>query len=196
MVGEAKSVARTFRVIVRYVVEQDEQEFTELAGKSVDLHRPWIHAPATASEFQRFLAHLNSGSREEGSEGLIGDSPQGLVVCDRGTSAIVGFINLNEIVLGPYRRGLLGYGVFEPYAAQGYMTEGLREVLSYSFNRLKLHRLEADIQPGNDRSKKLVKRLGFICEGLSAGFICIDGEWTDHERWAITSEMFQENTPE
>ena len=53
---------------------------------------------------------------------------------------------------------------------------------------MKLHRLEANIQPGNRASKALVKKLGFRREGFSPRYLKINGRWRDHERWAILSE--------
>ncbi|MFG2526168.1 GNAT family N-acetyltransferase [Streptomyces sp. NPDC048527] len=69
------------------------------------------------------------------------------------------------------------------------MTEGLDLVIRFAFADLGLHRLEANIQPANTASLKLVARLGFRREGHSPSFQLIDGVWQDHERWAITSDM-------
>jgi ribosomal-protein-alanine N-acetyltransferase len=160
------------RVTIRRVAAADEREFIRLARLSIEFHRPWIHAPTTAAEFKKYLVK----SDQEDAEGFL--------VRVRETEAIAGFINLNEIVLGPYRRGLLGYGAFMPGAGQGFMAEGLEEVTRVAFDELGLHRLEADIQPGNRASLKLVEKAGFRREGLSPGFIFIDGQWKDHERWA------------
>jgi ribosomal-protein-alanine N-acetyltransferase len=68
------------------------------------------------------------------------------------------------------------------------MQEGLAKVITHAFDVMKMHRLEANIQPGNLRSKALVKRLGFRREGLSPRYLKINGRWRDHERWAILSE--------
>jgi ribosomal-protein-alanine N-acetyltransferase len=72
------------------------------------------------------------------------------------------------------------------------MTEGLRAVVSRAFGRLGLHRLEANIQPGNYKSRRLVERLGFRLEGFSPRYLKIAGKWRDHERWAITAEEWAE----
>jgi ribosomal-protein-alanine N-acetyltransferase len=60
--------------------------------------------------------------------------------------------------------------------------------LHYAFVRLKLHRLEANIQPGNQPSLALVTRLGFQREGFSPRYLKIAGRWRDHERWALLAE--------
>ena len=87
-----------------------------------------------------------------------------------------------------FRSAYLGYYAFVPYAGRGLMKDGLAQVITHAFKTMKLHRLEANIQPGNLPSKALVKKLGFRREGLSPRYLKINGRWRDHERWAILSE--------
>jgi len=101
---------------------------------------------------------------------------------------LAGVINISEIVRGVFRSGYLGYYAFSPHSGRGYMTQGLRAVISLAFRRLRLHRLEANIQPDNDASRRLLQRLGFRCEGFSPRYLKIAGRWRDHERWAVTVE--------
>lgn len=82
----------------------------------------------------------------------------------------------------------MGYYAFEPYAGQGLMAEGLSLVVAKAFVELKLHRLEANIQPDNARSLALVQRLGFQREGYSPRYLKLAGRWRDHERWALLKE--------
>ena len=71
------------------------------------------------------------------------------------------------------------------------MTEALRLALRYAFQQLKLHRLEANIQPRNFASIALVKRAGFVYEGYSRRYLKVCGRWRDHERWAIIAENWK-----
>ena len=57
-----------------------------------------------------------------------------------------------------------------------------------AFDSLRLHRLEANIQPSNAASIALAKGAGFRLEGFSPRYLKIDGQWRDHERWAIVAE--------
>jgi ribosomal-protein-alanine N-acetyltransferase len=75
------------------------------------------------------------------------------------------------------------------FARTGLMTEALRAAVAYAFSELGLHRVEANIQPGNTASTALVRRLGFKQEGLSPRYLRINGEWRDHERWALLADM-------
>jgi ribosomal-protein-alanine N-acetyltransferase len=104
---------------------------------------------------------------------------------------LTGVVNVSEVVRGPFRSAYLGYFAFAPHQGCGYMSAGLAAVVKEAFRVLKLHRLEANIQPGNTASIALVKRLGFRKEGYSERYLKIGGRWRDHERWAITVERWK-----
>ncbi len=96
--------------------------------------------------------------------------------------------NLSQIFYGPFRSAYLSYYAFVPFARKGYMREGLEAVLTHAFVDLRLHRLEANIQPDNVASAALVRGAGFRLEGFSPRYLRIRGVWRDHDRWAITAE--------
>jgi len=100
-------------------------------------------------------------------------------------SDLLGVFTLSGVIRGLFHSAYLGYNSFVPYQAQGYMSAGLQLLLREAFGALNLHRLEANIQPGNYRSIALVERAGFHKEGYSPQYLRIGGEWRDHERWAI-----------
>jgi ribosomal-protein-alanine N-acetyltransferase len=75
------------------------------------------------------------------------------------------------------------------------MSAAMPLVLSHVFNRLKLHRLEANIQPSNHRSILLVRRAGFSREGYSRKYLRICGRWRDHERWALLADDWRRVRP-
>src|SRR5204862_1593871 len=85
----------------------------------------------------------------------------------------------------------LGYAVGRPFAHQGYMREGLELVLRRAFLTLRLHRVEANIQPGNHASIALARGAGFRREGFSPRYLKIGGRWGGHERWAILAEEWR-----
>jgi [ribosomal protein S5]-alanine N-acetyltransferase len=159
------------RVTLRLITAADQAEFLGLAAVSAGLHHPWMTLAATPQEFQAYV------------------TAEGFLICTRATGAIAGVAHINSIIRGRFQNGSLSYAAFAPAAGQGYMSEGLGLVLRYAFEQLRLHRLDAQIQPGNHASLRLVRRLGFRNEGYSPDLLFIDGAWRDHERWAITSDM-------
>ena len=114
---------------------------------------------------------------------------RGFLVIQQDSGAIVGVINLGHIVRGPLQSAFVGYYAFVPHTGQGFMHEGLRLVMRHAFLKLKLHRLEANVQPGNCASISLVRACGFVQEGFSRRYLKVSGRWRDHQRWAILAEV-------
>jgi ribosomal-protein-alanine N-acetyltransferase len=163
-------------VFIRLGSLDDEQVFLSAVARSRKLHHPWVQAPGTPEAFRDYLA-----KRQD---------PRGAAffVWTHQPDGLVGVINLDEIVRGCFLSAYLGYYAFVPWAGRGLMREGLSQVITHAFKLMKLHRLEANIQPRNARSKALVKSLGFRREGVSPRYLKINGRWRDHERWAILAE--------
>ncbi|MFB8402707.1 GNAT family N-acetyltransferase [Streptomyces sp. NPDC055912] len=163
------------RIALHPLTLSDQDEFCSLVRASAELHGPWMQLPGTAEEFRTWMRRFEDGTN------------LGLLIRVKETGAAAGMVNINSIIRGRYQGASLGYAAFAPSAGRGYMTEGLTAVLEYAFTELRLHRLEANIQPGNKASLAVVRRLGFRHEGLSPAYLYIDGDWRDHERWALTA---------
>jgi len=161
------------RVYLRHVRESDRREFLDLMRTSASLHNPWITPPTSSPAFSQYMTRTTTSDHE------------GFVLGRYSDDAIVGVINLNNVVRGSFLSASLGYYVGAPFLGQGYMAEGLNLVKNYAFGTMNLHRLEANIQPDNQRSIALVKRCGFQLEGLAPAFLYINGQWRDHERWSV-----------
>lgn len=106
-------------------------------------------------------------------------------------AAILGAIEVSEIVRGKFRSAYLGYHLGAPFARQGYMREGLVLAITRAFRHLRLHRLEANVEPKNLASLRLVRQMGFRREGYSLRYLKIGGRWRDHERWAILADEWR-----
>ena len=157
----------------------DRQEFLSLMRASRSFHRPWATAPTDDERFDAYLAD----SRRMDFEAML--------VCRYENDSIVGFFNLSQIARGSLQSAYLGYAVGKPYAGHGYMREGLDLALRNAFLTLRLHRIEANIQPGNHASIALARGAGFRREGFSPRYLKIGGRWRDHERWAILAEEWR-----
>ncbi|MDB2386336.1 ribosomal protein S5-alanine N-acetyltransferase [Shewanella sp.] len=103
-----------------------------------------------------------------------------LVALDKHTKEIIAICNFTNIVRGIFQACNLGYSVSARYQAQGYMHEVLSAALDYVFNELDLHRVMANYMTHNQRSARLLKRLGFEEEGLAKSYLHIAGNWQDH----------------
>lgn len=155
--------------------EEHQSAFLAAVQRSESIFDNWVAPPNTPEKYAVYLRRYSADTHYSY-----------LARVSDGT--LVGCINLNEIVRGALQSAYLGYYAFHPNQGKGLMKEALSAVFSLAFGAHELHRLEANIQPGNMRSVGLIKSLGFRLEGYSPRYLKIDGEWRDHERYAITSE--------
>ena len=88
--------------------------------------------------------------------------------------------NFTGIVRGPFNACYLGYSVAKKHEGQGLMFEVASASIKYMFEEEKIHRIMANHMPDNDRSAKLLKRLGFDREGYAREYLKINGKWRDH----------------
>jgi len=151
----------------------DADEFLTMTRASRRLHHPWIYPPQTQNDFRLYLRRLERTDHRS------------FLIRLRSTHAMAGIINLNDIVWDGQSSASLGYYVALPFAQKGYMRQALEMVKDLAFEQLKLHRLEAYIQPGNLPSRQLLKSLGFGFDAVMADFLFINGSWCDHERWVL-----------
>ena len=175
---------RGLRVYLRPPRPSDAARFIAAVKASRRLHGTWVHPPSTAARYAAFVHRYGAPSARDASA----VTHLGFFVCRCEDDAIVGVFNIGEIVRGLFKSAYLGYYAFAPHAGAGYMAEGLELVLRVVFRRLKLHRVEANVQPSNARSLALVRRAGFVREGFSRRYVRIAGRWRDHVRMALLVE--------
>lgn len=154
-------------------------EFLAAVGRSRRFHRGLVSPPSDKEAYAKYV----KSQRQENRAGFL--------VVTGNSSDIVGVINVSEIVRGVFQSAYLGYYAFAPFAGRGLMFRGMQLAIRSCFRELKLHRLEANIQPENSRSIALIRALGFRKEGFSPRYLKICGKWRDHERWALLAEQWR-----
>lgn len=172
------------RVFIRKPTVGDIPLLLDLAQRSETFHFPWVFAAQTQEDWQTYVDRC----QQTDFEGLLICQPAAAGLERPAKASIVGVANLSQIFYGPFQNAYLGYYADVDFAGRGLMTDGLRLVIDHAFDKLKLHRIEANIQPDNIASIHLVKRLGFTQEGFSRRYLKVNGEWRDHQRWALTVE--------
>lgn len=173
-------------VFLRYPHPRDREAFVQLRSKSADHLRPWEPRPPEGfdafghDQFDFVYKNRSQPSQER------------LLIFTTPGEVLVGQASLGVITRGPLQSAYMGYWIGAAHAGRGYMTEAIGLMLRHAFETVKLHRVEANIQPHNLASRIVVQRNGFRQEGFSPRYLQIDGRWSDHERWAITVEEWRE----
>lgn len=165
-------------ILIREPQLSDEQQFLDTMQRSQTLHSPWVVAPLTTEEFHSYMQRSLQPNNKN------------LLVLDE-SEHIVGVFNLSEIVRGAFQNAYLGFYASIDYQGRGMMSAAMKLVLEYAFVELGLHRIEANIQPGNLKSINLVKKNAFREEGYSPRYLKINDVWCDHLRFAMTYEDWE-----
>ena len=165
-----------FRVHLERPSLRREHEYLDGVRRSRALHRGFVSTGTTSEDYRAYLRRTRSRTQES------------FFVVLSASNELVGVVNINGIVRYSMQGGQLGYYAFEPHAGCGLMREGLQLVVNEAFGPIGLHRLEASVQPRNERSISLLSSLGFSREGLARRYLKVGGRWLDHERWAILRE--------
>jgi ribosomal-protein-alanine N-acetyltransferase len=101
-------------------------------------------------------------------------------ILDSHESEIIGLCNFTNIIQGPFQACHMGYSIARKYEAQGLMSEAANAAIRYMFDTIGLHRIMANYMPHNERSARLLEKLGFKKEGYAKEYLKINGKWQDH----------------
>lgn len=101
--------------------------------------------------------------------------------------AVIGDCNFTNIVRGPFQACYLGYKISKRAEGRGLMREALAAAIHYAFDTLRLHRIMANYVPTNERSGRLLRRLGFTVEGYARDYLLVGGQWRDHILTSLTN---------
>lgn len=162
----------------------DYGPWAELRAQSRAHLMPWEPAwprdDLTKSAFRRRIKHYQREARDDLGYAFLAFAGEN----DR----LVGGVTLSNVRRGVTQSAMLGYWLGLPFVGKGHMTAAVRAVLGHAFEPLRLHRVEAAVQPGNARSIAVLKRAGFVEEGLARRYLKINGLWQDHLLFAILAE--------
>lgn len=140
----------------------------------------WPRDDLSKGAYRRRIKHYQREARDDLGYAFLVFASEG----DR----LIGGLTLSNVRRGVTQSAMLGYWLGTPFVGRGHMTAAVRAVLPHAFEPLRLHRIEAAVQPSNDRSVDVLKRAGFIEEGLARRYLKINGSWQDHLLFAILAE--------
>ncbi|HEY0319691.1 MAG TPA: GNAT family N-acetyltransferase [Pyrinomonadaceae bacterium] len=101
--------------------------------------------------------------------------------------AVLGDCNFSNFVRGPFQACYLGYKISKRFEGRGLMREALAAATGYAFEALRLHRIMANYVPINERSGRLLRKLGFNIEGYARDYLLVGGAWRDHILTSLTN---------
>ncbi|MBA2369773.1 MAG: GNAT family N-acetyltransferase [Candidatus Protochlamydia sp.] len=181
MKKETQILLVTSRLILRLPNEDDSIKLQSFEERNISHLSPW----RSTTKEQDFKTQLIKWEQEfkEGSSIrfllFLQDDPEG---------EIIGFCNFSQIFRGPFQACYLGYHIDERFERKGLMSEAVAKAIKYMFEKQKLHRIMANYMPSNERSARLLHKLGFVVEGCAKKYLLINGQWEDHILTSLTNQ--------
>lgn len=174
-------------LVLRPFRQRDREEWMALRSRNRDWLQPWDATnPAPDSglkSFQEMVRVLNRSGRD--GTGLPWQ------ICVRTTAAgrpvIAGQLSVSAIVRGSAQSASIGYWIDQARAGQGIVPTAVALAVDHCFTVQGLHRIEINIRPQNQASRRVVEKLGFRHEGLRKDYLHIAGDWRDHDSYALTA---------
>ena len=174
-------------LVLRPFRRRDQMEWEAVRQRNRDWLRPWDATNPDPSTRPITFGQMVRALNRQGRQGT------GLpwLICVRttvgGAPVIAGQLSVSSIVLGSARTASVGYWIDGARAGQGLAPAAVALATDYCFQVMGLHRMEINLRPENGPSRRVAQKLGFRLEGLRQDFLHIDGDWRDHEAWAITA---------
>lgn len=178
---------QTRRLVLRPLEPRDYEFWREAELDAPPRRNRWDRGPrsareATPAEF-RSLLRRQATWRKSDSFYILG-------VFERATGALVGNVSVMNVMRGVTQSAFLGYSIHGAHWGKGYGREAVRALIDVAFRDLKLHRVEAGVEPGNRRSIRLARALGLRKEGLKRRAVYLRGGWVDLIMYGATCEEF------
>lgn len=167
---------RSARTRIRLAEEADVPELLRYRIENRAHLAPW--EPLRDVAF--YTAEHCLQSIVDGREAALQDRGYPCLVFDLAETGILATFTLANVVRGAFQACHLGYGVAARAQGRGIMHEALQAGLDWAFGELDLHRVMANHLPHNERSARLLARLGFEREGYAERYLQIAGVWEDH----------------
>lgn len=168
------------RVYLRVPQMKDFPVWRDLRAASRGFLAPWEPIwPADDLSRGAFRRRLRRYARD-----MLADEAYPLLVFRQGDHQLLGGLTLSNVRRGVCQAASLGYWMGAPFAGQGYMKAAVAAVLPVAHEVLHLHRVEAACMPSNQPSIRLLESCGFVREGYSREYLCINGAWEDHLMFA------------
>lgn len=171
-------------IILRPLTTDDCDEWNEVRWRNDDWLKPWESGDPVHGASMSFNEWVRAMRRNE-------RNGTGVVFAIEHHGRIVGQISLGAICYGAMRTGVVGYWVDERCAGHGYAPMAVTLLADWAMfdpSGPQLHRVEIDLLPENERSRKVALKVGASYEGMRKAYMFVNGQWHDHESYALLPE--------
>lgn len=179
----APTTLETSRLVLRWIDERDAEALFALFSDT-EVTRFWSVGAWTSMDQARQAIARDLAGYADGTS-------LRLAIHLAGQPGLIGTIGLHRFV-DQSRRCEVGYALAPRHWGKGYISEALEAALDYGFAALNLNRVEADIDPRNGASARVLERLGFRKEGFMPERWIVQGEMADTVNYGLLKRYWDE----
>lgn len=180
-----KRVLYTNRMMLRRCCKIDAVELRQLMTKNRDYLSKWLQPQPEVLRLET-VTNMILDDHKLAKKGLRLE----LGAFENLTGELLGKIALHSVDYGIQRSAMISYWLDEDRIRQGYMTEAVATLVSFAFEEASLHRINVKIAIDNEYSIRLVKKLGFVEEGLERKSLFISGKWCDAHMFGLLDDEY------
>jgi len=172
------------KVFLRFLEQEDAEPLRALRERNAGFfqrYSPTHDSSYCSLERARSLIEDSRRDREEGRDYYFG-------IFLNESEELIGTVNLFHVLRGPLQKCMIGYSLDRRHNGHGYATEAVSMAVRFSFDELKLHRVEAGVMPENVASMRVLEKVGFQKEGIERKGVKINGRWEDHQIFSVLSD--------
>ena len=176
-------ILRTGRLVLRPFENEDAADLLRVFAEP-DVVRYWSSGAWTdIAQAEAMIAEARQAYRDGGL------ARYAIALAD--TNRLIGICNLRGF-FEQNRRCELGYALGRAHWGQGFAAEALEALLDHAFHVLDINRIEADIDPRNEASARLLEKLGFRREGYMPERWIVHGEKADTAFYGLLRRYWDE----
>lgn len=169
--------------VLRPLRRADARDWERVRLRSHQWLTEWeATAPPEEARVHHTFASVIAGLRRQARQG------RSLPFVIEVDGEFVGQVTVSHVVRGSAQMASIGYWIAHDHAGRGIVTEAVRMVIDHCFTAVRLHRIEICVRPENDRSLRVVEKLGLPEVGFAPRLLYIAGAWRDHRVFAVTRE--------
>jgi|JI6StandDraft_1071083.scaffolds.fasta_scaffold129620_2 ribosomal-protein-alanine N-acetyltransferase len=171
----------TSRLHLRRITSDDRADMFALRSNILAMKHISKTIPVEMSEIDSLIQKMQNGIET--------NTAIGWGVCIKGQNTVIGSVGFHRIVPEHYRAEI-GYMLLPEYWRLGFMSEIMPEMVNYAFNTMKIHSVEANIDPTNEKSSRLLKKFGFRKEAYFRENYYYDGKFLDSEIYSLLQSWY------
>lgn len=172
------------KVFIRFLEDKDAEALLDIHLRNGEFFQE--HSPTFGDDF--YTLDSKSKSIKDAVKQREEDKEYSFGIFLKDSGKLIGEVSLFHIFRGALQRCLIGYSLDKQYNGKGYATEAVSLAVDFAFKELKLHRIDAGVMLNNIGSMRLLEKVGFHREGIEQKGVKINGQWEDHQIFAIISD--------